>query len=34
MSSIAYVHDALTGDVTARQALRAADRDIDRALAK
>jgi multiple sugar transport system substrate-binding protein len=28
------VHAALTGDVTARQALRAADRDIDRALAK
>jgi multiple sugar transport system substrate-binding protein len=28
------VHRALTGDVTARQALQAADRDIDRALAK
>jgi trehalose/maltose transport system substrate-binding protein len=27
------VHAALTGDITARQALRAADRDIDRALA-
>ena len=27
------VHAALTGDVTARQALQAADRDIDRALA-
>jgi multiple sugar transport system substrate-binding protein len=28
------VHRALIGDVTARQALQAADRDIDRALAK
>jgi multiple sugar transport system substrate-binding protein len=28
------VHRALTGDITARQALQAADRDIDRALAK